>query len=103
MTTQFGITGAGPHEGKRECSNRCEMDRCDKAFQCAARGCNKDHLCEGCTYICAKCDQDFCVGHVTDLNLGSADLDSLYFCRRCVEDVVTLCLAKVATAVEVAA
>ena len=76
------------------CSRGCELDRTQKTYECTAKACNQNNLCEGCVYECADCTGDFCFDHVIDLN-AKANPAARYVCLPCV--------AKICSNVEVAA
>ena len=66
-----------------------------ETYECSAKGCGDNNLCEGCVYTCAVCSEDFCFDHVIDVNPKS-DPNSLYCCLPCVGNVAAVAVTKVA-------
>jgi hypothetical protein len=83
--------GVNDYPTKHETTERC-FNGCDKHYECAAKACTKDNLCVHEAYICADCDQDFCVGHVMDV-AAPGDANVRFVCLPCVGKVVVLAVA----------
>lgn len=74
---------AGPREPAHDrCENGCRKAD-NETFACREKACPKDHLCEGCIWVCADCSEDFCEQHITDLMEVSDSPFQTFLCAAC--------------------
>jgi hypothetical protein len=63
----------------------CTICPNEKSYECQAKACAQDHLCVGCVFQCADCEDDFCEHHILDLSADGATRYSIYLCQPCAE------------------
>lgn len=62
------------------CQNNIEQD---EAARCMHEGCERDWLCDGCTYVCGgPCGRTFCKSHIIE-HPTEQFRQSRYICQAC--------------------